>query len=80
MCTRRASPRPAEDPRTNELDIQIEQQGDKILLRGEVQAKERRSAVEQIAREVFPKASIENQIRLSDYGDDGSPRKLPRGR
>jgi hypothetical protein len=57
----------AEDPRTNELDIQIEQAGDKVLLRGEVQQEDRRLAVGQIASEVFPKSSIENQIRVADY-------------
>jgi predicted nucleotidyltransferase len=57
----------AEDPRTNELDIQIEQQADKLLLRGEVQMDERKRAVEQIAHEIFPQSSIENQIRVTQY-------------
>lgn len=54
----------AEDPRTNELDIEIEQSGGSILLRGEVPLAERREAVEVIARECFPNARIENQIRV----------------
>ena len=54
----------AEDARTSELDIVIEQSGDKILLRGEVQHPDRKSAVEKIAREKFPDAVIENQIRI----------------
>jgi predicted nucleotidyltransferase len=54
----------AEDPRTNELDIEIEQAGNSILLRGEVTLSERRDAVETIARECFPNAAIENQIRV----------------
>jgi predicted nucleotidyltransferase len=57
----------AEDPRTNEMDIQIEQQGDKILLRGEVQQEDRKEAVEEIARESYPNGTIENQIRVSNY-------------
>lgn len=57
----------AEDSRTNELDIQVEQSDNKILLRGEVQVKERRDAVEQVAREYFPGATIENQIRVSEF-------------
>jgi predicted nucleotidyltransferase len=54
----------AEDPRTNELDILIEEAGDKILLRGEVQNDDRKRAVEGIARECFPRSTIENQLRV----------------
>jgi predicted nucleotidyltransferase len=54
----------AEDPRTNELDIHVEQSHGTILLRGEVQQEERRRAAEEIARECFPNNRIENQIRV----------------
>jgi predicted nucleotidyltransferase len=54
----------AEDPRTNELDIQVDQQGETLLLRGEVLSKERRDAAEQIAKEFCPKCTIANQIRI----------------
>ncbi|OFZ18151.1 MAG: hypothetical protein A2X94_03295 [Bdellovibrionales bacterium GWB1_55_8] len=54
----------AEDPRTNELDIQIEQSGNTIILRGEVNAPERRKAVEQVAREYFPNTVIINEVRV----------------
>jgi len=57
----------AEDPRTNELDIIIEHSGDRLLLRGEVAAPERRDAVTQIARECFPEATIENQVRVLKF-------------
>lgn len=57
----------AEDSRVNELDIQIEQQGTKILLRGEVPFDERKRAVEEIAKESLPDFSIENQIRVSNF-------------
>jgi hypothetical protein len=59
----------AEDPRTNELDIEIEQSQDRLLLRGEVSIPERRQAVEKIAREVFPKFEIENQIRVMNFNE-----------
>ncbi len=59
----------AEDSRTNELDIQIEQQENKILLRGEVPLQERKDAVEKIAKEAFPNSSIENQIRVFDFSE-----------
>jgi predicted nucleotidyltransferase len=40
----------AQDPRTNELDIQIEEAGEKILLRGEVQYEDRKKAIETNSR------------------------------
>ena len=46
----------AEDPRTHEIDIQIEQEGDRILLTGRVCDPARSEAITRLAREVFPKA------------------------
>lgn len=57
----------AEDPRTNELDVQIEHSGNRLLLRGEVATDDRREAAGQIARECFPVAEIENQIRVLNF-------------
>jgi hypothetical protein len=59
----------ARDSRTNELDIQIKQEENTLLLRGEVQTPERRTAVDQIARESFPSMKIENQIRIRNYAE-----------
>ncbi|OFZ43788.1 MAG: hypothetical protein A2070_10185, partial [Bdellovibrionales bacterium GWC1_52_8] len=41
----------AEDPRTHEIDIQIEQEGDRLLLTGRVCGSERSEAIEKLARE-----------------------------
>jgi predicted nucleotidyltransferase len=60
----------AEDSRTNELDIQIEQAGDKVLLRGEVQQADRKEAVGRIAAEAFPNCIVENQIRVSNFSSE----------
>lgn len=57
----------AEDPRTNELDIQIEILEGKIHLSGEVQQKERKEAVERIASEILPEQFIESRIRISNF-------------
>ena len=54
----------AEDPRTNELDIQLEASGTKVLLRGEVVTEERLRAVEDIAREIMEGFEVVNQLRL----------------
>jgi predicted nucleotidyltransferase len=67
----------AEDPRTNELDVLIEEAGDKILLRGEVQSEDRRKAVEQIARECFPKSVIENQLRVQIISQTPEAEDIP---
>lgn len=67
----------AEDPRTNELDIQVEQSSGKILLRGEVAQPERRQAVEQIARECFPDNVIENQIRVQVASNPTEAEEIP---
>jgi len=57
----------AEDPRTNELDIQVIQQGDRLVLQGEVQSEGRRNAADLIVNESFPMYRIDNQIRVSEY-------------
>jgi predicted nucleotidyltransferase len=61
----RLKERLAEDPRLNELDIEIDCHGDRLLLRGEVMTEERRQTVESVAREVFPGLGVENQIRVT---------------
>lgn len=58
----------AEDPRTHELDIQVELSEGRLLLRGEVATAERRAAVEAVAREKFPSYEIENQVRVLQVG------------
>jgi predicted nucleotidyltransferase len=67
----------AQDPRTNELDIQIEEAGEKILLRGEVQYDDRRQAVEKVAKECFPRAVIENQIRVQVISHPSEAEEIP---
>lgn len=59
----------AQDSRTHELDIQIEQSGNKILLQGVVNSEERKRGAEAIAREMFPRQNIENQLRVMDLSE-----------
>jgi predicted nucleotidyltransferase len=54
----------AEDGRTHELDILIEQMENRILLRGDVCSQARKDNVEQITRECYPMLLIENQLRV----------------
>jgi predicted nucleotidyltransferase len=66
----------AEDPRTNELDIEIEQAQDRLLLRGEVSVPERRQTVEKIAHECFPNYDIENQIRVIHFSEPSEAEEI----
>ena len=66
----------AEDPRTNELDIQVEKSGTRGSLARRSLPGGKATAVEQIARECFPSNRIENQIRVLEV----SPPAGSRGR
>jgi hypothetical protein len=55
----------ASDPRCHELDIQIDYQDGRFLLRGETTTAERRQAMADIVHESFPDVAVENQIRLT---------------
>src|SRR5690606_32530575 len=59
----------ATDPRTHELEIQIEASGTKVLLRGDVTSEERRNAVEEIVKECFAENPVENQIRVIELSE-----------
>ena len=54
----------AEDPRLNELDIQVEFFENRLLLRGDVSSDSRRELVASIAHEVAQGCENENQIRV----------------
>jgi len=69
----------AQDPRTHELDIQIEQDGYKIVLQGEVTHQERRVAVENLAKEFCPGCVIENHIEILPCTEPGEPEEISRG-
>jgi predicted nucleotidyltransferase len=66
----------AEDPRTNELDIQVEAAEGKVLLRGEVMTEERRQRIERIAREIVPQVEIENQIRVTQISQQAEAEEI----
>ncbi len=67
----------AEDPRTNELDIHIDNDSDRILLRGEVSSADRRESVQQIAMECFPGIRVENQIRVTEFSEPAESEEMP---
>ncbi len=62
----------AADSRTNDLDIRIEQSGNRVVLKGEVVDRERCCEIERIARDCVPELEVENRIqvlRVSEAGD-----------
>lgn len=67
----------AKDGRVAELDIQIEQHGNRILLRGDVCEIERKHAVEKIAKEFLPELIFENQIRVLSIEDPKEVEDMP---
>ncbi|KZM74287.1 nucleotidyltransferase family protein [Nocardia terpenica] len=56
----------AEDPRTAELGIGVDIQGDAVELRGEVDTAHRRRQLEDIVHEQAPKLQVYNSIRVTD--------------
>jgi predicted nucleotidyltransferase len=57
----------AEDPRTNELNVEVSFSDHRLLLRGEVPLAERRDAVEKTVRECLPNCQVDNQIQVVAY-------------
>jgi osmotically-inducible protein OsmY len=58
-----------EDPRTAELDVQVElvNAAETIVLTGCVATPERRRALEEVAREVLPDRQIDNRTVVGNY-------------
>jgi hypothetical protein len=54
----------AHDGRTNELDLTISVNGDKIFITGTVPTPERREAIGIVAREVLPEHEVHNHVAL----------------
>ncbi|MCC2678243.1 MAG: Conserved Archaeal protein [Pseudobdellovibrio sp.] len=57
----------AEDPTTGTLDVEIFVREDKILVRGQVNSDEQRSAILSLVGKIAPSLSIENQLRLTNF-------------
>jgi len=52
----------ATDPRTHELGVRVEMDGDAAYLRGEVVSQERRRRLSEVASEAAPEVTIHNQV------------------
>lgn len=65
------------DPRTHELGIRVEVDGDDIVLRGEVASEERRQAAARVAEEQAPGLSIRNEMSVTRVLPPRTPEMLP---
>ena len=54
----------AHDGRTNELDLTVSVNGEKVFITGSVPTPERRDAIGVVAREVLPEHEVHNHVAL----------------
>ncbi len=67
----------AEDPRLNELDIQVTVTAGKVFLLGEVASEKRRETAEQISREVLPESvGLVNNLTIASYRETSEEEHL----
>jgi hypothetical protein len=67
----------ASDPRLNELELEVEIDGDRILVTGAVQTLQRKQAVSEVAHDVAPDHVIQNRIRVLEHGARGTGPAVP---
>ena len=60
----------AEDPRCNELNIEVAVHGENVVLRGRVGTPERREAVGEVASELVPGYRIDNRVSVVQLVED----------
>jgi osmotically-inducible protein OsmY len=56
----------AEDPRTHELAVRAEIEGDTVVLRGEVAGAERRQLVAEVAAAAAPGMAVRNEVSVPE--------------
>lgn len=67
----------AEDPRLNELDIQVTVTAGKVFLLGQVSSRERAKAASEIASSVLPEGTeIVNNIHVARYRETSEMEQL----
>ena len=61
-----------QDPRVNELYVQVTVSGRDVFLRGTVATPERQRAIADVARETLPGHEIHNQTKVGAYPEPGA--------
>jgi osmotically-inducible protein OsmY len=59
----------AQDPRLNELHLQVSITGRKIIVCGEVDTEERRGAVTEVVQDILPDYEVSNQATVASIPD-----------
>jgi hypothetical protein len=54
------------DPRTHELGVRVEADGDDVVLRGQVASEERRRLVARVATEQAPGLTVRNEVSVTE--------------
>lgn len=67
----------ATDPRTGELELDVRVVGDRLFLTGTVVTAERRSACEEVVREVASDYEVMNELTVMDEPGPGKEEVLP---
>lgn len=68
----------AEDARTNILDIQVAIRAGRVFLLGQVDSSARRSAAEEVTRELVPEdMAINNELWIPNYATPSETETLP---
>lgn len=66
----------SEDPRTNELGIQVTVRGDDVYLSGTVPSEERKAELDHVVHDHEPEASVHNDVRIAEVGEPREPEEL----
>lgn len=56
----------AEDPRTHELGVRAEVDGEAVILHGEVAGEERRRLVGEVAAQEAPELTVRNEVTVTE--------------
>ncbi|MFN2526464.1 MAG: BON domain-containing protein [Actinomycetota bacterium] len=66
----------AQDPRVNDLNIQVNIAGKKLFLTGNVPTDERCQTIASVVRELLPDYEIHNEVTVQSFGETGEMEKL----
>lgn len=66
----------AEDPRTNELGVQVTVRGKDVYLTGTVPSQDRKGEIERVVRDLEPDVNLHNDVRVAECGEPGEAERL----
>ena len=66
----------ASDARTNEMDLHVRLNGDKVFITGTVPTAERCAAIEEVVRELVPDLHVINQVSVYETAEPPGQEQL----